>query len=33
MDCNTKLRVIANRRIELAFGQGYNIGLGNTNPE
>ena len=31
IDCNIKFRIIANRRIEIAFNQGYNIG--NNNPE
>lgn len=33
--CNIKLRIIANRRIEVAFNQRYNTrnNIENTNPE
>ena len=32
-DYNIKLRIIVNRKIEVAFNQGYNIGLANNNME
>lgn len=33
INCNVKLKIIVNRRLELTFNQGYDIVLRTSNPE